>query len=232
MSDFYISVYEVTQEEYQAVMGENPSNFSGENLPVENVTWYDAVAYCNARSEQEGLMPAYTINGTNVADETGAAGEEATEADTQSDTDGEEQETGTYPDGSTPQFSGERLRFTVNGTDEVVIAMYDNRAVDAFLERLPLEDLSFFDLSGIEKPVERPEEPFSLADEELGYDPLEGEMVIYRPWGNCTIFYGDFRYSDELVPLGKVESGLEVIAGQTDDFFGELENNRIQKEMN
>ena len=101
MSDFYISVYEVTQEEYQAVMGENPSNFSGENLPVENVTWYDAVAYCNARSEQEGLMPAYTINGTNVADETGAAGEEATEADTQSDTDGEEQETGTYPDGST-----------------------------------------------------------------------------------------------------------------------------------
>lgn len=113
VSDFYISVYEVTQEEYQAVMGENPSNFSGENLPVENVTWYDAVAYCNARSEQEGLMPAYTINGTNVADETGAAGEEATEADTQSDTDGEEQETGTYPDGSTPQFSGERLRFTV-----------------------------------------------------------------------------------------------------------------------
>ena len=120
----------------------------------------------------------------------------------------------------------------VHGTDEVVIAMYDNRAVDAFLERLPLEDLSFFDLSGIEKPVERPEEPFSLADEELGYDPLEGEMVIYRPWGNFTIFYGDFCYSDELVPLGKVESGLEVIAGQTDDFFGELENNRIQKEMN
>ncbi len=33
----------------------------------------------------------------------------------------------------------------------------------------------------------------------------------------------DFRYSDELVPLGKVESGLEVIAGQTDDFSGELE---------
>lgn len=35
VSDFYIGAYEVTQEEYQAVMGENPSNFSGENLPVE-----------------------------------------------------------------------------------------------------------------------------------------------------------------------------------------------------
>lgn len=107
--------------------------------------------------------------------------------------------------------------------DEVVIAMYDNSAADAFLEMLPLEDLSFFDLSGIEKPVERPEESFSLADEEPGYDPVEGEMVIYRPWGNFIIFYGDFRYSDELVPLGKVESGPGVIEGQTEDFTGELE---------
>lgn len=67
VSDFYISAYEVTQAEYQAVMGENPSNFSGGNLPVENVTWYDAAAYCNARSEQEGLTPAYTIDGKTVS---------------------------------------------------------------------------------------------------------------------------------------------------------------------
>lgn len=177
---------------------------------------------CSTEAEDADVTAEETQN-TDAADETGTAGEEAAEADTQSDTAGEDQETGTYPDGSTPQFSGERLRLTVNGTDEVVIAMYDNSAADAFLERLPLEDLSFFDLSGIEKPVERPEEPFSLADEEPGYDPVEGEMVIYRPWGNFTIFYGDFRYSDELVPLGKVESGLDVIAGQTDDFTGKLE---------
>ena len=136
---------------------------------------------------------------------------------------GDAQATGAYPDGSTPEFSGEKLRLTVNGTDEVVIAMYDNTAADAFLERLPLEDLSFSDLSGIEKPIARPDEPFSLEEEEPGYDPVAGEMVIYRPWGNFTIFYGDFRYSDELVPLGKVQSGLDVIAGQTDDFTGELE---------
>ena len=55
VSDFYMSAYEVTQREYQNVMGENPSNFSGENLPVEQISWLDAVAYCNARSEQEGL---------------------------------------------------------------------------------------------------------------------------------------------------------------------------------
>ncbi len=131
--------------------------------------------------------------------------------------------TGSYSDGSVPEFSGVKLKLTVNGTDEVIIAMYDNTAVDALIDRLPLTDLSFSDLSGIEKPIERLEEPLSLGEEEPGYDPITGEMVIYRPWGNFTIFYGDFRYSDELVPLGIVESGLDVIAGQTEDFAGVLE---------
>lgn len=67
VSDFYMSAYEVTQQEYESVMGENPSSFSGENLPVESISWLDAVAYCNARSEQEGLTPVYTIDGTSVS---------------------------------------------------------------------------------------------------------------------------------------------------------------------
>ena len=41
----------------------NPSTFSGSDLPVENVTWLDAIRYCNARSEKEGFEPAYTIEG-------------------------------------------------------------------------------------------------------------------------------------------------------------------------
>jgi len=67
ISDFYISQYEVTQEEYQAVMGENPSVFSGENLPVESVSWIDAISYCNTRSTLEGLTPTYVIDGQNVS---------------------------------------------------------------------------------------------------------------------------------------------------------------------
>ena len=131
--------------------------------------------------------------------------------------------TGVYEDGSMPKFSGVKLRLTIDG-EEVVIAMYDNTAVDALLERLPMENLSFFDLSGIEKPIERLEEPPSLGEQEPGYDPVIGEMVIYRPWANFTIFYGDFRYSPELVPLGKVESGLEVLSSKTEDFTGTLEH--------
>lgn len=66
VSDFYMSQYELTQEEYKAVVGSNPSNFSGEDLPVENISWLDAIAYCNARSEQEGFAPAYTVEGQSV----------------------------------------------------------------------------------------------------------------------------------------------------------------------
>jgi len=65
-TSFWISPYEVTQKEYKAVMGKNPSRFWGDTLPVDSVSWYDAVQYCNRRSQQEGLTPAYTIEGTNV----------------------------------------------------------------------------------------------------------------------------------------------------------------------
>ena len=67
VSDFYIGKYEVTQKEYQEIMGENPSNFKEDNLPVESITWYDAIRYCNRLSEKEGLTPVYTIDGENVS---------------------------------------------------------------------------------------------------------------------------------------------------------------------
>ncbi|GHT78352.1 hypothetical protein FACS1894130_04760 [Spirochaetia bacterium] len=66
VSGFFMGKYEVTQEEYAEVMGTNPSKFKGPNLPVETVRWFDAVEYCNKRSQREGLTPAYTIRGTAV----------------------------------------------------------------------------------------------------------------------------------------------------------------------
>jgi len=66
VSSFYISKYPVTQAEYQAVMGANPSQFRGADLPADSVSWNNAVRYCNARSTAEGLTPVYTISGNNV----------------------------------------------------------------------------------------------------------------------------------------------------------------------
>lgn len=62
ISDFYIGRYDVTQREWTEVMGENPSKFSGDDLPVEMVSWYAAVEYCNKRSLKEGLHPYYNID--------------------------------------------------------------------------------------------------------------------------------------------------------------------------
>lgn len=63
ISSFYIDKYELTQSGYQAVMGENPSHFSGNlDRPVETVSWFNAIEYCNRRSIQEGLTPCYTYN--------------------------------------------------------------------------------------------------------------------------------------------------------------------------
>jgi formylglycine-generating enzyme required for sulfatase activity len=48
---FYLGIYEVTQEQYERVMGANPSHFKGEMLPVESITWDEAVSFCNKLSE-------------------------------------------------------------------------------------------------------------------------------------------------------------------------------------
>ena len=77
--DLYVSDHEVTQAEYKAVMGWNLSNFpsdasTGEvqyNRPVECVSWYYALVYCNKRSIDEGLTPCYTIDGKTAPDKWG-----------------------------------------------------------------------------------------------------------------------------------------------------------------
>lgn len=66
VGDFYMAKTEVSQEDYQAVMGLNPSVTKGDNLPVTNITWYDAIQYCNRLSAAEGLTPCYRVSGTTV----------------------------------------------------------------------------------------------------------------------------------------------------------------------
>jgi len=61
VSPFYIDKYLVTQEQYQKVMGANPSRWKGDKNPVEQVRWSDAVRFCNKRSELEGLQPCYDL---------------------------------------------------------------------------------------------------------------------------------------------------------------------------
>jgi len=64
---FLLGEAPVTQAEYAAVVGSNPSHFSGNpDHPVECVSWFMAVSFCNALSRRVGLEKAYVVNGTDV----------------------------------------------------------------------------------------------------------------------------------------------------------------------
>lgn len=54
VAPFFLGKYEVTQEQWQAVMGNNPSTFKGAKRPVEQVSWYDAVEFCQKLSQKTG----------------------------------------------------------------------------------------------------------------------------------------------------------------------------------
>ena len=65
LSAFALAATPVTQAAWEAVMGSNPSYFKGRpdsaRRPVESVSWFDAVRFCNRLSEREGRAPAYAI---------------------------------------------------------------------------------------------------------------------------------------------------------------------------
>lgn len=75
INKFFMSDHEVTQYEFQSIMGNNPSQCKGvpassekqEKRAVENVTWYAAIAYCNKRSFIEGLEQCYIISGVDFS---------------------------------------------------------------------------------------------------------------------------------------------------------------------
>jgi formylglycine-generating enzyme required for sulfatase activity len=63
VDDFHVDAMPVTQRAYAELMGVNPSSWKGDDVPVVDVSWYDAILYCNARSRREGLDPVYRFDG-------------------------------------------------------------------------------------------------------------------------------------------------------------------------
>jgi formylglycine-generating enzyme required for sulfatase activity len=64
LSAYEIGKYEITQKEWRTIMGTNPSHFTGDNKPVEQVSWYEILSFCNALSIREGLTPVYIDTST------------------------------------------------------------------------------------------------------------------------------------------------------------------------
>ncbi|HPE41415.1 MAG TPA: SUMF1/EgtB/PvdO family nonheme iron enzyme, partial [Bacteroidales bacterium] len=66
VDSFYMSRYEVTQKEWNEVMPNNPSHNIGDQNPVECVSWYDTIEFCNRMSKKDGLEPVYKVDGDIV----------------------------------------------------------------------------------------------------------------------------------------------------------------------
>ena len=54
IASFYMAKFEATQKQWLEITGKNPSNFTGDKLPVESITWLEAIEFCNALSKRDG----------------------------------------------------------------------------------------------------------------------------------------------------------------------------------
>lgn len=55
------------------------------------------------------------------------------------------------------------------------------------------------------------------------FDPSVGDLCLYAPWGNLSIFYQDFRLSNGLISLGHIGTGMDVISAMGEDFSVTME---------
>jgi hypothetical protein len=108
-----------------------------------------------------------------------------------------------------------KIKLSWNGK-EAVIGMNDNPAARDFLTLLPLA-LTFEDYAGAEKIGYLPRK-LSTQGLPAGFDPSVGDLTLYAPWGNLAIFYKDRAYAAGLVPLGRVESGMERLTAERGHF--------------
>lgn len=113
-----------------------------------------------------------------------------------------------------------KLRMIVDG-QKISITLYDTPAANALYDMLPL-DLNFEDFNGIEK-ISYLSQELPTEGEPDGCDPDVGDLCLYAPWGNFSIFYQDFQYSDSLIMLGHIDSGMDVISEMEEDFRVTLE---------
>ncbi len=63
--DLWVSKYQTTQDLWESIMGDNPSYYKGGRRPVESISWWEALEFCNRLSEAHGLEPVYDIEGTS-----------------------------------------------------------------------------------------------------------------------------------------------------------------------
>jgi hypothetical protein len=103
------------------------------------------------------------------------------------------------------------MRICIRAGDKVMTAtLADNATSRDFVSILPLT-VTLEDHAATEKITYLPRK-LSTEGAPVGSNPAIGDVAYYAPWGNLALFHKDFRYSSGLIPLGKIDSGLEVLS--------------------
>ena len=102
-----------------------------------------------------------------------------------------------------------KIRLTINGK-AISATLITNGTAKDFLSLLPMT-LTLDDYAATEKIAYLPRK-LSTAGAPAGSDPSVGDIAYYAPWGNLAIFYRDSRYASGLIPLGRIDSGIEALS--------------------
>ncbi len=119
-----------------------------------------------------------------------------------------------------PAAAAHKAVLVVDGQRLPVTLRSEPSANDLY-SRLPVT-LNFKDFSGMEK-IAYFDKRLDEIGQKVGCHPLAGDLCVYQPWGNLSIFYVDFKDDRNLIPIGRLESGLDVIKAQKGDFTATLE---------
>jgi len=103
-----------------------------------------------------------------------------------------------------------KIRLTVDGRESATATLYDNATARDFAALLPL-DLTLTDYAAVERVATLPRK-LSTQGAPEGMTPVAGDLTHYAPWGNLAIFIQGNAYARGLLPLGKVDEGLPVLA--------------------
>lgn len=102
-----------------------------------------------------------------------------------------------------------KIRLMVDGK-AIHATLLDNPTARDFLSLLPMT-ITLEDYASTEKIAYLPRK-LSTAGAPAGVDPAPGDITYYAPWGNLAIFYRDFGYSKDLIKLGSLDSGVQMLS--------------------
>lgn len=128
-----------------------------------------------------------------------------------------EKESTLSPEAENTEETGNEVRVCLSfDGGEAILLLEDNAAARDFASQLPLTQ-TFEDFNSIEK-ICRLQDELATEGVDTGVDPDIADVTLYIPWNTLVFYYDDYGHNDDLISIGRVESGMELLAEMGDEF--------------